>query len=99
EAPQLVDPGHRDDDRAVEPGDVPRRGEVDVERGGGAGVGPPLAAGPGDGGDGAVGQAHAAQEVVHGVGDDDVVADASGDIGGEQGEALRLVELRFGAVG
>ncbi len=99
EGPQLVDAGHGDDECALEPGEIPGRGEVHVQGGGGAVVHAPLPARAGDGGDGAVGEADAAQEVVHGVGDDEVVTDLRRDLGGEQREPLGLVELRGGAVG
>ena len=76
-----MDAGHGDDHAVVVPGDVPRRGQVDRERVVGTEVhsGPPVPPAAGDGAHFAGFQPYAAQQVVHGVGDDEVVP---GDLGG-----------------
>ena len=99
EAPQLVDARHGDDNlvQRRRPRDVPRRGE----RHGGIGLRRlrvarhPLPAGPGHRRDRPVVEPDAAQRVVDRVRDDDVIADPSRDLVGQQAQALRLTEPRL----
>src|SRR5690606_1515431 len=90
EGPQLVDAGHRDPHPVLPPRHGPRAGEPR-----GSVAGSPLLAVAGEGGDGAVGEAYAAQGVVDRVGDDQVVADRRGEVVGERAQAVGLTEPRL----
>ncbi len=113
ERPDRVVAGHRHDHLAGggDEEDVPRGGELDVEGGariaaeravGAADVvdGPDhvLFAGAGDRSHGLTVEVDAAQDVVDGVGDDELVAGTGGDVLGEDGDATGLAELCGGEV-